>query len=1378
MQGGEILSDGKLIFDTKLDESGLQKGLQSLGSKFQSFAGLATKAVLATGAAVQGLSAVAVSVGSSFEAGMSQVAATMGITVEEIASGSKEMKMLEAAAREMGATTQFSATEASEALNYIALAGLSANEAVDLLPKTLNLAAAGGLELGYATDIVTDAMTALGIELEDIDGFIDQMAKTSQKSNTSVGQLGEAILTVGGTAKDLAGGTVELNTALGILANNGIKGSEAGTKLRNVIMSLTAPTKTASTAMEKLGITAFDSEGNMRPLEEVLKDINLEMSSLTMAEKKEWLNTVFNKQDLAAVSGLLAANATDIDSIVLALEAADGPGEEFRENIVALGKEFDSFSDKTDFVNHMMTAFGLSAEQAAIVYDGLSSVISGDTSWSKLESEIRSSTGAAEEMAKVMIDNLKGDFTILKSALEELAISFYQTFQGSLRDSVSNATGVIDKLSLAMRGINADELKQSFANAGMSIEDFDMNLVQAVLKMNQFEEKADFVNFAMEQWGMTSEQASQAFDILSASLDNTGDSMDIIGKIIGDTFADILSTVAQVAPKFMKVGVNVIKSLLAGLQQNIGEISSAAIQVGIVLLEGIGEIGVQFLGIGLSIITNLIQGITENSEQIFETIMNVITQVVETLITALPEIIVAGAEMILALAQGVSENTPQLIEMLLEVIPAIADAIIQATPLLIQAGFEIIKGLVQGVMDNLPTIIEEAPRIINEFASAIYSQIPELLKAGLEIIVTIGQGLIEAIPTLIANIPAILLAIVNAFTLYNWATMAQNVITKIGTGLKDFGSKTLPEIGKNLIEVLGKAIEGAINFVKTAATNIGKGLIEAIKSFLSGMKTSGGELIKNLASGITGGGNGVISAGKTIITNLISGIKTFISNMLNAGLELIKSAASGLTQGGSEVVNAGKAVVTEAVNAIKGFVGDFLAVGGELISGLARGIANGVGVVVNAAKNLGSKIVGGIKSKLQIQSPSRIMRDEVGVPIVEGVALGIKQSEYMVAEGMQKLGDVMLEKMVQNHEHLTEEEKRQVMERMEKMKQLNMTEIGAAYESYRLLHTDNVREIEEEIAAIEEEITLAKKDKKQQHRLEELEADKEQKEQLKANLEDFGDHFIETYDKMVTEYEKAMDQIEQKTAQMADKLKSYGDVIEVVRDAEGNVIKDQYGNEMLKLTDLEQQIRQIANYGSLLEQLEARGADIDVMSKMVSMSVDEAVKYGQLLMQQSDSDWERYMSQMETKRNLANNIAQKYYQKEMETLKKEYTDKLTENLEEITGKAGEVGQDSAKELTEGFKSNSNMFIEAVKDIVGQMDNILQNEVFKSVSNARSLLYEEMNAMQKSAMAVAGSGAGMAINIYGADYSNQSQARDFGRELGREVEREVRRNGGY
>lgn len=211
-------------------QSFVSKGIES----FSNFArlGAAKLADMAT-TGVKDLVTASVQTGQTFDSAMAQVAATMGKTVDQLSNETGTVQLewgefsgnLRDYAREMGANTQFSATEAAQALNYMALAGYDTQEAMSMLPNVLNLAAAGGMELATASDMITDAQTALGLSFEETTKMVDQMAVTSQKSNTSVSQLGDAILTIGAYARNVAGGTQELNTVLGALADNGIKGS-------------------------------------------------------------------------------------------------------------------------------------------------------------------------------------------------------------------------------------------------------------------------------------------------------------------------------------------------------------------------------------------------------------------------------------------------------------------------------------------------------------------------------------------------------------------------------------------------------------------------------------------------------------------------------------------------------------------------------------------------------------------------------------------------------------------------------------------------------------------------------------------------------------------------------------------------------------------------------------------------------------------------------------------------------------------------------------------------------------------------------------------------------------------------------------------------
>lgn len=378
-------ADGKLLFETGIDNSGFTADLGKITT-------VAATAVASVTAAFTAASAAAIDIGMNYESSMSQVAATMGIT-----SAAADFQVLSDAAKEMGETTQFSASQAGEALNYLALAGYNAEKSVAALPTVLNVAAAGGMELASASDMVTDAMSALGLETAQMSVFADQLAVTSQKSNTSVAQLGEAILTVGGTAKTLSGGVTEMNTALGILADNGIKGSEGGTALRNVILSLSAPTDTAAAALDRLNVKAFDSSGAMRPLQDTFADLNTALSALSDQEKTAVLNEIFNKVDLKSVNALLGTSA----------------------------ERFDELSGYID-----------------------------------------DCSGAAAQMAATMNDNLKGDLTILQSALEGLGIAAYEKFQTPMRTAVQE---VIESVGELTESLSNGELSESFETIASSM---------------------------------------------------------------------------------------------------------------------------------------------------------------------------------------------------------------------------------------------------------------------------------------------------------------------------------------------------------------------------------------------------------------------------------------------------------------------------------------------------------------------------------------------------------------------------------------------------------------------------------------------------------------------------------------------------------------------------------------------------------------------------------------------------------------------------------------------------------------------------------------------------------------------------------------------
>ena len=369
-----------------------------------------------------------------------QVAATMGITASEIANGSKSFEMLKQAAKDAGATTQFSASQSAEALNYLALAGYDAEKAVATLPTVLNLAAAGGMELGAASDMVTDSMSALGDKAGTVESFVDKLAKTSQKSNTSVAQLGQGILTVGGTAKVLAGGVDEMSAALGVLAD-----------------------------MKSLGLKVLDVNGNMRPLNDIFNDLNSTLVTMTQGEQTQVLNKIFNKTDLKSVSALIASTVVNTKDLKDGLTALGVETETNADMINYLAATFELGEDKAAFMEYAIQEMGITVEQASGFYDLLSkSVEENGTRFDELKGYISNADGAAANMAETMNDNLQGKITVLGSSLEGLGIQVYERLEGPLKTAADTAIESLGNIANSLNngglGGSIDKLANAFGN--------------------------------------------------------------------------------------------------------------------------------------------------------------------------------------------------------------------------------------------------------------------------------------------------------------------------------------------------------------------------------------------------------------------------------------------------------------------------------------------------------------------------------------------------------------------------------------------------------------------------------------------------------------------------------------------------------------------------------------------------------------------------------------------------------------------------------------------------------------------------------------------------------------------------------------------------
>lgn len=618
----------KIALDTDDYEDGLDeasKTTSGFGDKLKNGLANAAKvgaaAISAASVAVTAFAKSSVDAGMQFDSSMSQVAATMGTTVDEI----QELRDF---AMEMGAKTAFSATEAADALNYMALAGYDAEQSMQALPNVLNLAAAGGIDLAYASDMVTDAQSALGLSMEESAELVDKMAKASSKSNTSVAQLGEAILTIGGTAKNLAGGTTELSTALGILADNGIKGAEGGTHLRNVILSLTSPTDAAAAAIDSLGLQVYDADGNMRPLNETLGDLQNSLSSMAQEEQTNLISTIFNKTDISSVNALLANT--------------------------------------------------------------------GDR-WDELTGYINDASGAAYAMAETQLDNLSGDITLFKSALEGAKIVVSDQLTPTLRKFVKFGSNAISTLS------------DAFQEGGLSGA---MDALGTIL--------SDGLSMVFDA---IPEVISAGSQLLGALIEGIINNKDIIISAAFSVIETISSSILGMLPDILSLGLDLLVSLAMGIAEAVPELVPTIVDVILKIVEVLTnpEILSNLIDAAIAIILALAEGLIAALPNLIERIPliidNIITAITNT--ETLKKLVESGIQLIVQLGMGIVQAIPQLLSNIPEIIRSFVRGFGEYFKYIFDIGKSLLTSIKDGFMEKVESAKNWGKDLIDNFIGGI-----------------------------------------------------------------------------------------------------------------------------------------------------------------------------------------------------------------------------------------------------------------------------------------------------------------------------------------------------------------------------------------------------------------------------------------------------------------------------------------------------------------------------------------------------------------------------------------------------------------------------------------------------------------------------------
>lgn len=899
--------------------------VQGLSSAFKTVGLSLTKTITTP---LVGIGAAAVKVTADFDSGMSEVQAISGAT-------GTQFKALRDKAIEMGAKTKFSATEASHAFKYMAMAGWDSAEMMDGIEGVMNLAAASGEDLATTSDIVTDALTAFGLQAKDSAHFADVLAQASARSNTNVGMMGETFKYVAPVAGAMGYSVEDTAVAIGLMANSGIKASQAGTALRSMITRMASPTKQVSEAMEQYGISLTDANGKMKPLQQLMVELRTKTKGLSKEQKVQVASTIAGKE---AMSGMLAIlNASDKD-------------------------------------------------------------------FNKLTKDIANSDGAAEKMAKTMLDNLKGSLTLLKSALESAGIVIGDRLVPYIQQLTKWVTTLVEKFNSLTKQQKDQIVRFGLIAAAIGpVMVIFSKLMTTVLKVhkafttlsNGFKAiitsvrlvRSGYAELAIQMGGIpklianTSSVISSAIGAISLPVVAV---VAVIGTLIGafvtlwKTNDKFRSTMVGIFNSMRKAFVNFIndvkdrlpdidvdfKSMVNGIKQvwiglcDIlapvfeGVFRTISIVFGSVLNNIIGVLDIfiglfkgNFLqvakGIG-EIISNIVKTFSKLGENILSTIGNIGSEILKKL--GLDEA-AEGFEKFFDELGTMVGNIPKLLS---GAIDTIVTFFTQTIPNAFSGALKAISNFVDGVVEFFTVTVPETfntfvtqtiPNAINSIVRW-FSQLPQKIGSSIGQLIgyfyVFGSNVINWTTT---QLPKIIANIVNWFKqlpskIWNCLLTAISKVVQWGNRTVKEGQSAGKSFLKNVINyikslpsrmwiVLKSTITRVVQWarqMKSKAVETANGFVTSFISFMKSLPSKTWNVLKGIINKVRQLKNGMRQAGKSAIDALLSGIKSAASGVIkfvSGFVKNVKRLIKGIKDGFESVIK-GAGSAKEAAESVDG----------------------------------------------------------------------------------------------------------------------------------------------------------------------------------------------------------------------------------------------------------------------------------------------------------------------------------------------------------------------------------------------------------------------------------------------------------------------------
>lgn len=865
-----------------------QQKLNGLGSVFQSTGSLLTKSVTLP---LAGVGTASVKLASDFEAGMSEVKAISGAT-------GKDFENLKKKAIEMGAKTKFSAGESADAFKYMAMAGWDAESMMSGIDGIMNLAAASGEDLATTSDIVTDALTAFGLQASDSAHFADVLAKASSKSNTNVSLMGETFKYVAPVAGALGYNVEDCAIAIGVMANNGIKGSQAGTALRSMFTRLAKPTDQVAKAMKQYNISLTDANGNMKPLRTLLVEMRERFDGLSESEAAQLAATLAGQEGMSGLLAIMNTSEDDFNSLAGEIDNASGSAQDMADIMM------DNTAGAIEQLKGALESAGIIIGEKLTPYikalaEKITELVEKFNSLSESEQDsiikhalLAASIGPILLMVGSVLKAIGSVVTIIET-IKGLGII---EFLGGISAPVWGAIAAVAALALAFADLwkNSDEFKQTMTDIAEKIGAAWSSFC------DEFTAKINELGFNFED----------VTDILKAVWKTFCEIVKPLFEGAFDSLADVIQGVLSIILSIMDVFIGLFTGDWEQFGDGILGILSALVETITGVLENIfnilgGMVGALLRALGLDEAADAVEGFFETIGDFFGNIPEYLSEAGDAIgsffTETIPEFFDNAVETVTGFFEGIGEKISGFVDDIIsfftetipdafntfisETIPNAIDGIVQwFEQLPYKIGYFI--GQIAGFFYNMGTSIVEwitndLPEIIGSIGEW-FSQLPGKIWDWLcQVVDDIGQWGSDLIDKATTAVTGFVDTVINFFKelpgkIWDWLVNVVNSIKEWGANMqqkaREIGQK-FKETLVNFFKNLPSNIMGFLKSIPEKVTSIGKSLKEAGKNIFNKLW----EGLKSVGESILGWFQGFVDKIKSFVSGIVDGFKSVVS---------------------------------------------------------------------------------------------------------------------------------------------------------------------------------------------------------------------------------------------------------------------------------------------------------------------------------------------------------------------------------------------------------------------------------------------------------------------------------------------------------------------